>query len=131
MFSTWDNDIAAACFSIDAGCNLICSVFEITSGSISINVKPSRGCRHTWGIKLLWVATLQFFEFAYSVFAMLHIQVDDHNILGQRASPQCSGPTLRPHRYCYWVSCGGLGPLNEWRLVTFTREDFPTTVGGS
>src|SRR5262249_54015355 len=74
--ATGDNDVAAICFSIDAECNLICSVFEVTPCSIGIDMDPSRCRCHTRGIKLFRFAALQFFKFAYSIFAMLHVQVD-------------------------------------------------------
>src|SRR6516162_2924447 len=73
---TWNNDVAAICFGIDAKCDYICGVLKLTIRCISVDVIASRSCRHARCNKLLRLAALQPFKLTYPVFAMLHFQIN-------------------------------------------------------
>src|SRR6516162_7528920 len=72
----WDNDITAICLCINAECDYIYGVLKPTARCISVDMIASRRCRHARCNKLLRLAALQPFKLAYSVFVMLHIQIN-------------------------------------------------------
>src|SRR5262245_1343568 len=72
----WDNDITAICLCINAECDYIYGVLKLTARCISVDMIASRRCPNARCNKLLMLPALQPFKLAYSVFAMLHIQIN-------------------------------------------------------